>query len=91
MDGDYSDRSAAGGQCSISADNNYTEATWGVDLGEVVSISHIDIFYRTDNEKSKMNIQNINKVPLDFFQSDNKPSLEVEYLLRVMLLFVSQE
>ena len=48
VDGRYTDRSAAGGQCVISEDGKY-KATWMVDLGSVVSISHIDIYYRTDN------------------------------------------
>ena len=48
VDGRYTDRSAAGGQCVISENGRQT-ATWGVDLGGVVRISHIDIYYRTDN------------------------------------------
>ena len=48
VDGLYDDRSAAGGQCVINEPFAKT-ATWRVDLGGVVSISHIDIYYRTDN------------------------------------------
>nr|XP_022310747.1 receptor-type tyrosine-protein phosphatase epsilon-like isoform X2 [Crassostrea virginica] len=48
VDGRYTDRSAAGAQCVIT-ENFHNESTWGVDLGDVVSISHIDIYYRTDN------------------------------------------
>lgn len=48
VDGRYNDRSAAGGQCVIS-ENERKTATWRVDLGDVVSISHINIYYRTDN------------------------------------------
>ena len=48
VDGQYTNRSAAGGQCVIT-ENYHKAATWGVDLGDVVSISHIDIYYRTDN------------------------------------------
>nr|XP_034321168.1 multiple epidermal growth factor-like domains protein 10 isoform X2 [Crassostrea gigas] len=48
VDGMYNDRGANGGQCTISVDGVYN-ATLGVDLGRVVSISHIDIYYRTDN------------------------------------------
>lgn len=51
VDGLYSNRTADGGQCSISANNNCTEALWRVDLGEIVSISHINIFFMTDNEQ----------------------------------------
>ena len=49
VDGRYTDRSAVGGQCVIS-ENYARTATWMVDLGSVVSISHIDIYYRTDNK-----------------------------------------
>lgn len=51
VDGSYTNRSLAGGQCSISAIDQYT-ATWRVDLGNVFSISHINIYYLTDNEPS---------------------------------------
>lgn len=51
VDGRYKNRSAAGGQCVIS-ENSRKTATWGVDIGDVVSISHIDIYYRTDNFQS---------------------------------------
>lgn len=51
VDGLYGDRSANGGQCVIS-ENSKKTAEWKVDLGSVVSISHIDIYYRTDNFQS---------------------------------------
>lgn len=51
VDGLYTDRSLPGGQCSMSKDNQYT-ATWRVDLGSVFSISHINIYYITNNELS---------------------------------------
>ena len=44
----YKDRSTQGGQCIVSENGAYS-ATWRVDQGGVVSISHIDIYYRTDN------------------------------------------
>ena len=48
VDGLYDNRGALGGQCVISEIFART-ATWKVDLEGVVSISHIDIYYRTDN------------------------------------------
>lgn len=51
VDGLHTDRSLGGHQCSMSADNQYT-ATWRVDLGNVFSISHINIYYITDNQPS---------------------------------------
>lgn len=48
VDGMYDDR-GDGGQCTISNDGKKS-ATWRVDLGGVASISHIDIYYRTDNQ-----------------------------------------
>ena len=48
VDGLYTKRTAAGGQC-VTTDKYAQTATWRVDLGAVVSISHINIYYRTDN------------------------------------------
>lgn len=55
LDGKRDDRSADGGQCVIS-ENGRNEATLGVNLGSVVSISHIDIYYRTENLQSMKSI-----------------------------------
>lgn len=59
VDGLYSDRLPFANQCTISENFLYT-AEWGVDLGSVASISHINIFYRTDNLPS-MNIHMVFK------------------------------
>lgn len=49
VDGWYENRGPTGGQCTISNEGYYT-AMWRVDLESVVSISHITIYYRTDNQ-----------------------------------------
>lgn len=49
VDGLYYDRRARSGQCTINDDGYYT-AEWRVDLGNVLKISHINIFYRTFNQ-----------------------------------------
>ena len=48
VDGLYTKRTTAGGQC-VTTDKYARTATLRVDLGDVVSISHINIYYRTDN------------------------------------------
>ncbi|XP_062585669.1 multiple epidermal growth factor-like domains protein 10, partial [Saccostrea cucullata] len=48
VDGLFANRSAGGGQCTIS-DSKKLNATWWVDLGGVFRIHHITIYYRTDN------------------------------------------
>lgn len=58
----YTDR-GTGGQCTISDVGKYT-AIWRVDLGGVVSINKIDIYYRTDNQSMyfKKNLEKLNPI-----------------------------
>lgn len=53
VDGHYDDRTAHGGQCVIS-ENFAQKATWRVDLGGVVGINHIKIYYRTGNSMKRV-------------------------------------
>ncbi|XP_061190089.1 multiple epidermal growth factor-like domains protein 10 [Saccostrea echinata] len=48
VDGLFSDRSLNGGQCTISGNQEQT-ATLLVNLGRILSIHHITIYYRTEN------------------------------------------
>ncbi|XP_061194968.1 uncharacterized protein LOC133203139 [Saccostrea echinata] len=48
VDGKKSDRSYVGGQCSVSK-GGQRAATWWVNLGGILSINNILIYYRTDN------------------------------------------
>ena len=48
VDGRYDNRSAWGDQCVITESFAET-ATLRVDLGDMVNISHIKLYYRTDN------------------------------------------
>nr|XP_034322582.1 multiple epidermal growth factor-like domains protein 10 [Crassostrea gigas] len=75
VDGMYTDR-GVGGQCTISEDGKNT-ATWRVDLGRVVSISHIDIYYRTDNRN---NSQNLDRIAGFFVYVSNTTSKDDGYL-----------
>lgn len=60
VDGLYDDR-GMGGQCTISEDGKYN-ATWRVDLEGVVSISYINIYYRTDNMRIYFFINILKKI-----------------------------
>ncbi|XP_056003593.1 multiple epidermal growth factor-like domains protein 6 [Ostrea edulis] len=51
VDGEKSDLSYNGGQCTTSAADQRT-ATWWVNLSSVLNIHHITIFHRTENSES---------------------------------------
>lgn len=60
----YTDRGTVVGQCTISDDGKYS-GTWRVDLGRVVSINHIDIYYIYMNDRHRMYlIKNLKRLNL---------------------------
>lgn len=62
VDGLYDNR-GDGGQCTISDGGKYN-ATWRVDLGGVVSISYINIYYRKDSQSTYLQkkLQKLNSI-----------------------------
>lgn len=58
----YFDRGTVVGQCSISDDCKYS-ATWRVDLGRVVSINNINIYYMKDRHSMYL-IKNLKRLNL---------------------------
>lgn len=79
VDGKYSDRET-GGQCTINNDGKYT-AEWYVDLGNVLSISSINIYYRTDNKSTLYYIDKKSEL----YENFNVTYKEYEYDMKISI------
>ena len=75
VDGLKSDLSVTGGQCVISENKKQT-ATWWVNLTNILSIHHITIYYRTENEEWGTNLM-MNACKLWHKFARNRPNLTV--------------
>ena len=75
VDGLKSDLSFTGGQCVISENKKQT-ATWWVNLTNILSIHHITIYYRTENEEWGTNLM-MNACKLWHKFARNRPNLTV--------------
>lgn len=68
VDGKFSIRAAEGGHSTISNDGKYN-ATWRVDLGNVVTISYINIYYRSESYPCMFFLVTLCVVNLSFLAS----------------------
>ncbi|XP_062584209.1 uncharacterized protein LOC134245990, partial [Saccostrea cucullata] len=80
VDGQYTDRSAAGNQCTISGPG-YQTAEWRVDLQDIVSISHIQIYYRTENTPGP---NMIGSEPSSLWTSAAAMHVMMEYMVQIV-------